>query len=44
MLAYEAGPGVYSVAALCLFSFFTGAGSCAAFTAAIKACKFISHH
>ncbi|KAL2405881.1 hypothetical protein ABEF95_001962 [Exophiala dermatitidis] len=35
--AYEAGPGAYSVALICLFSFFTGAGSCSAFTASIKA-------
>lgn len=35
--AFDAGPGVYSVATLCLFSFFTGAGSCSAFTASIKA-------
>lgn len=36
-VAFDAGPGVYSIASLCLFSFFTGAGSCSAFTAAIKA-------
>lgn len=35
--AYEAGPGAYSVATLCVFSFFSGAGSASAFTAAIKA-------
>ncbi|KIW58603.1 hypothetical protein, variant 2 [Exophiala xenobiotica] len=35
--AYEAGPGSYSVGLICLFSFFTGAGSCTAFTASIKA-------
>lgn len=35
--AFDAGPGVYSIASLCVFSFFTGAGSCSAFTAAIKA-------
>lgn len=35
--AFDAGPGVYSVAVLCLFSFFTGAGSCSAFSASIKA-------
>lgn len=35
--AYDAGPGAYSVATLCLFSFFSGAGSASAFTAAIKA-------
>lgn len=28
---------MYSIGSLCLFSFFTGAGSCSAFTAAIKA-------
>lgn len=37
VVAFDAGPGVYSVASLCLFSFFTGAGSSAAFTASIKA-------
>lgn len=36
-IAFDAGPGVYSIASLCLFSFFTGAGSCSAFTASIKA-------
>lgn len=36
-VAFDAGPGVYSIASLCLFSFFTGAGSCSAFTASIKA-------
>ncbi|KAL6248099.1 hypothetical protein RBB50_005447 [Rhinocladiella similis] len=35
--AYNAGPGAYSVGLICLFSFFTGAGSCTAFTASIKA-------
>ncbi|KIX04088.1 uncharacterized protein Z518_07641 [Rhinocladiella mackenziei CBS 650.93] len=35
--AYEAGPGGYSVFSICVFSFFTGAGSCSAFTASIKA-------
>ncbi|ETI19546.1 hypothetical protein G647_09380 [Cladophialophora carrionii CBS 160.54] len=35
--AYEAGPGHYSVPLICLFSFLTGAGSCSAFTASIKA-------
>lgn len=35
--AFDAGPGTYSVAVLCLFSFFTGAGSCSAFSASIKA-------
>ncbi|EXJ71000.1 uncharacterized protein A1O5_05993 [Cladophialophora psammophila CBS 110553] len=35
--AYDAGPGHFSVALICLFSFFTGAGSCSAFTASIKA-------
>lgn len=35
--AYDAGPGAYSLLLLCLFSFFTGAGSCSAFTASIKA-------
>lgn len=35
--AFDAGPGVYSVLSLCVFSFFTGTGSCAAFTASIKA-------
>ncbi|KIV97947.1 hypothetical protein PV10_01643 [Exophiala mesophila] len=35
--AYSAGPGAYSVASICVFSFFTGAGSCSAFTASIKA-------
>jgi hypothetical protein len=35
--AYDAGPGAYSMFSLCLFSFFTGAGSCSAFTASIKA-------
>ena len=35
--AFDAGPGEYSIASLCLFSFFTGAGSCSAFTASIKA-------
>ncbi|ETN43774.1 uncharacterized protein HMPREF1541_11098 [Cyphellophora europaea CBS 101466] len=34
--AYDAGPGAYSMPVLCLFSFFTGAGSCSAFTASIK--------
>lgn len=34
--AYDAGPGAYSVASICFFSFFTGAGSCSAFTASIK--------
>jgi MFS family permease len=34
--AYEAGPGAYSIWILCLFSFFTGCGSCSAFTASIK--------
>ena len=34
--AFDAGPGGYSIASLCLFSFFTGAGSCSAFTASIK--------
>ncbi|EXJ82499.1 hypothetical protein A1O3_06312 [Capronia epimyces CBS 606.96] len=34
--AYEAGPGAYSVALICVFSFFSGAGSCSAFTASIK--------
>lgn len=37
MIAFDAGPGVYSITSLCLFSFFTGAGSCSAFTASIKA-------
>jgi hypothetical protein len=36
-LAYDAGPGQYSVALICLFSFLSGAGSCSAFTASIKA-------
>ena len=35
--AYDAGPGAYSMFSMCLFSFFTGCGSCSAFTAAIKA-------
>ena len=35
--AYNAGPGSYSMPSLCLFSFFSGAGSCSAFTASIKA-------
>ena len=37
--AYETGPGPQSTSLplLCLFSFFTGAGSCSAFTASIKA-------
>ena len=35
--AYAAGPGQYSVPLICLFSLFTGAGSCSAFTASIKA-------
>ncbi|KIV83376.1 hypothetical protein PV11_05407 [Exophiala sideris] len=35
--AYKAGPGAYSVGTICLFSFFTGAGSCTAFSASIKA-------
>ncbi|KAI1612828.1 major facilitator superfamily domain-containing protein [Exophiala viscosa] len=35
--AYEAGPGAYSVGLICLFSFFSGAGSCTAFSSAIKA-------
>lgn len=35
--AFDAGPGVYSIASLCFFSFLTGAGSCSAFTASIKA-------
>lgn len=35
--AFDAGPGMYSIASLCLFSFLTGAGSCSAFTASIKA-------
>lgn len=35
--AFEAGAGEYSVATLCLFSFFSGAGSASAFTASIKA-------
>lgn len=35
--AFDAGPGSYGILALCLFSFFTGAGSCTAFNAAIKA-------
>lgn len=35
--AFDAGPGAYSIGSLCLFSFFTGAGSCSAFTASIKA-------
>lgn len=34
--AYDAGPGAYSMISLCLFSFFTGCGSCSAFTASIK--------
>ena len=34
--AYDAGPGAYSMFWLCLFSFFTGCGSCSAFTASIK--------
>jgi MFS family permease len=34
--AYEAGPGAYNVGTLCVFSFFSGAGSASAFTAAIK--------
>ena len=36
LTAYVAGPGSSSVPVLCLFSFFTGAGSASAFTAAIK--------
>ena len=35
--AYKNGQGSMSVGLLCLFSFFTGAGSCSAFTASIKA-------
>lgn len=34
--AYDAGPGVTSVAALSFFCFLTGLGSCTAFSAAIK--------
>ncbi|KZF23431.1 MFS transporter [Xylona heveae TC161] len=35
-LAYDAGPGSISVAALCFFSLLTGCGSCSAFSGAIK--------
>lgn len=34
--AYDAGTDAYGMPLLCLFSFFTGAGSCSAFTASIK--------
>jgi len=36
-LAYDGGPGSMTVAALCFFGFLTGCGSCASFSAAIKA-------
>lgn len=34
--AFKSGPGSFPVASLCLFSFLTGCGSCAAFLAALK--------
>jgi hypothetical protein len=38
-VAYDAGPGVFSVTSLCFLSYLTGSGSSSAFTAALKACK-----
>lgn len=35
-LAFNSKPGTFNVATLCLFSFMTGCGSCAAFLAALK--------
>ena len=36
--AYDGGPGTISMPWLCIFSFLTGIGGCAAFLGAIKTC------